>query len=158
MLVLSRGPLVASLMVLTAVACGGDDGMPMGMPPQMDVVIPPMTAQVDHIVALEGQRTFVTSLAPASGDALSNARLVVDDSAAPMEIVEQRCNNRRCAAVMRILDHEPNRGTPIPAPFDANNGYLTIIADEREWRGLISLRPLDNILQRLGKTEQETKP
>jgi len=114
-------------------------------PMMMDAQPSIMTAEVESIVALEGQATFVTSLRPANGSELTNARVEVVAGAAPMEIVEQACNNRRCAVVARIPDAVENRGTPIPAPFDAENGYFDIIADQGEWRGLISVRPLDTI-------------
>ena len=38
-----------------------------------------------------------------------------------LEVVEHRCNNRRCGVVARVPDARPSRGVPVPSPIDAEN-------------------------------------
>jgi hypothetical protein len=131
--------VIALLLALGLGACGGDD-----MRPPRDTGPVYLSAETAPRVAFEGQTRLTVALFGA-GEDWSAASVRVEDTSGPLEIIEQRCRGERCAVVLRVADQRPNMGILVPAPIDAEQHGLIISGGSEDYRGLLSVFPLDTI-------------
>ncbi len=134
------GSATFAFFVLLLAACGGDDTRP---PADTGPTYIPVQAMPQ--VAFEGQARLAVELY-VPGDDFSGAMVMVEDTAGPLELLDQRCGVERCGVVLRVRDDRPNMGRPVPSTIDSERHALIIEGASGDlYRAYMTVFPLDTI-------------